>query len=252
MLRPRIIVSLLLENEGLVKTKKFKDAKYIGDPINTVKIFNEKKVDELCIFDIGATTQNYEPNYNLIEKIAAQSRMPICYGGGIKNAEQAQKIFNLGIEKIAVSSIIFTKPNIIESIAEKVGVQSVVAVLDIKKKTFGGYEIYINNGRKAIKGNIFSLVSELEKKGVGEIIINNIDLDGTGKGYDFNLIEKISEKLSIPITVVGGAGSLDDIKKLIERFGIIGAAAGSLFVFKGKYNAVLINYPEYELKNTLY
>ncbi|UZT99698.1 AglZ/HisF2 family acetamidino modification protein [Chryseobacterium fluminis] len=252
MLRPRIIVSLLLENEGLVKTKKFKDPRYIGDPINTVKIFNEKKVDELCIFDIGATTQKYEPNYDLIAKIAAQSGMPICYGGGIKSAEQAQKIFNLGIEKIAVSSVIFTEPDIIESIAEKVGVQSVVAVLDIKKKMFGGYEIYINNGKKVITEDVFSLVSRLEKKGVGEIIINNIDLDGTGKGYDFSLIEKITEKLAIPVTVVGGAGSLNDIKKLIEHFGIIGAAAGSLFVFKGKYNAVLINYPDHELKNTLY
>jgi imidazole glycerol-phosphate synthase subunit HisF len=252
MLRPRIIVSLLLENEGLVKTKKFKEARYIGDPINTVKIFNEKKVDELCIFDIGATTKEYEPNYSLIERIAAQSRMPICYGGGIKSSEQAQKIFNLGIEKIAISSAIFTDPNIIESIADKVGIQSVVVVLDVRKKMFGGYEIYINNGKRVIKENLFSLISELEKKGVGEIIINNIDLDGTRKGYDFNLIEKVSEELSIPLTVLGGAGSLDDIKKLIEKFGIIGAAAGSLFVFKGKYDAVLINYPEYELKNTLY
>lgn len=252
MLKPRIIVSLLLDGQGLVKTKKFKDARYIGDPINAVKIFNEKEVDELCIFDIGASTKNYEPNYKLINSIASQSRMPICYGGGIKNPDQAQKILNLGVEKVAISSAIFSEPNIIESIAENIGSQSVVAVLDVKKKIFGDYSIYINNGKKHVEQDLYSLLKNLEKRGVGEIIINNIDLDGTGKGYDIKLVEKVSENLSIPLTILGGAGSLEDIKNLFNNFEIIGAAAGSLFVFKGKYQAVLINYPEKKIKNTLY
>ncbi|MET3536379.1 AglZ/HisF2 family acetamidino modification protein [Chryseobacterium limigenitum] len=252
MLKPRIIVSLLLDGQGLVKTKKFKDARYIGDPINAVKIFNEKEVDELCIFDISASTKNYEPNYKLINSIASQSRMPICYGGGIKNADQAQKILNLGVEKVAISSAIFSEPNIIQSIAGNIGSQSVVAVLDVKKNIFGNYNIYINNGKKYIEQDLFSLLKNLEKRGVGEIIINNIDLDGTGKGYDIKLVEKVSENLSIPLTILGGAGSLEDIKKLFNNFEIIGAAAGSLFVFKGKYQAVLINYPEKTIKKTLY
>ncbi|MDN3691672.1 AglZ/HisF2 family acetamidino modification protein [Chryseobacterium tructae] len=252
MLQPRIIVSLLLQEDELIKTKKFKNPQYIGDPINTVKIFNEKKVDELSIFDIGATRNNIEPNYNLIEQIAAQSRMPVCYGGGIKNAAQAQKIFNLGIEKIALSSAIFQVPNIIETISEKVGAQSVVAVLDIKKNLWGGYDVFINNGKTQVKDNLLSILAMLEKNGVGEIVINHIDNDGTGKGYDFNLIEKVSKQISKPLTVLGGAGSLEDIKQLFKHFGIIGAAAGSLFVFKGRYNAVLINYPDAETKNTLY
>jgi cyclase len=252
MLRPRIIPSLLLHDKGLVKTVNFKSPKYVGDPINAVRIFNEKEVDELAFFDIDATALNKEPDYVLIEKLANQSRMPLCYGGGVKTVEQAQKIFGLGIEKIALSSAIIQNPHLVTQIADRVGSQSVIAVLDIKKKLLGGYEIYTHNGKKSTGINPIKFAKELEVLGAGEIIINSIDQDGVMKGYDMNLIDKIVETISIPLTVLGGAGSLADIEKVIEKYGLIGVAAGSLFVFKGPYKAVLINYPTQIEKNRIF
>jgi imidazole glycerol-phosphate synthase subunit HisF len=252
MLRPRIIPSLLLHNRGLVKTVNFKSPKYVGDPINAVRIFNEKEVDELAFFDIDATVLNKEPDYILIEKLANQSCMPLCYGGGVKTVEQAQKIFGLGIEKIALSSAAIQNPQLVTKIAERVGSQSVIVVLDIKKKFIGGYDIYTHNGKKSTGINPYKFAKELEHLGAGEIIINSIDQDGVMKGYDMNLIDKIAETISVPMTVLGGAGSLSDIEKVIEKHGVIGVAAGSLFVFKGPYKAVLINYPTQIEKNKVF
>ena len=252
MLRPRIIPSLLIQDNGLVKTVNFKNPKYVGDPINAVKIFNEKAVDELAIFDIDATVKGQEPNYSLIERIANQSRMPLCYGGGVKTVEQAQRIFSLGIEKIALSSAVIHNPSLITQIAERVGAQSVIVVLDVKKKLFGGYEVYTHNGKKSTGLNPFKFIEEAQKLGAGEIVINSIDQDGIMKGYDMSLIDKARNSTSLPMTVLGGAGSLDDIQAVIKRHKIIGVAAGSLFVFKGVYKAVLINYPSKEEKEKLY
>jgi len=251
MLRPRIIPSLLIQDNGLVKTVNFKNPKYVGDPINAVRIFNEKEVDELAIFDIDATAKGLEPNYSLIERIANQSRMPLCYGGGVKTVEQAQKIFGLGIEKIALSSAVLQNPRLITEIAERVGSQSVIVVLDVKKKLFGGYEVYTHNGKKSTGINPFKFAEEAQRLGAGEIVINSIDQDGVMKGYDMGLIDKVREQISLPLTVLGGAGSLSDIKQVIDKHGIIGVAAGSLFVFKGVYKAVLINYPTFEEKEKL-
>lgn len=252
MLRPRIIPSLLIKDKGLVKTVNFKSSKYVGDPINAVRIFNEKEVDELAVFDIDATVHNCEPDYALIEKLANQSRMPLCYGGGVKTIEQAQRIFGLGIEKIAISSAAIQNIDLVTNIAARVGSQSVIVVLDVKKKLFGGYELFTHNGHKSTGINPVKFSKELEEAGVGEIIINSIDRDGSMQGYDFNLIDKITEVVNIPLTVLGGAGSLDDIQKVIERYGVIGVAAGSLFVFQGPYKAVLINYPSQIQKNKLF
>lgn len=240
-----------MHNNGLVKTVNFKNPKYVGDPINAVKIFNEKEVDELAVFDIDATVLNKEPDYTLIEKLANQSRMPLCYGGGVRTVEQAQRIFGLGIEKIAMSSAVTKNPELISEIADRVGSQSVIVVLDVRKKLLGGYEVYTHNGKKNTGINPFKFVEEAEKRGAGEIVINSIDQDGVMKGFDVNLIDKIREKISLPLTVLGGAGSLDDIGKIINRHGIIGVAAGSLFVFKGVYKAVLINYPNRADKDEL-
>lgn len=251
MLRPRIIPCLLVHEKGLVKSVNFKNHKYVGDPINAVRIFNEKEVDELMVIDIDATVENREPDYKMIENLAAECRMPLCYGGGVKTVEQAQRIFSLGVEKIAVSSAIIEDPDFITRMAEKVGTQSVVAVLDVKKKLLGGYEVYTHNGKKKTGKNPVEFAKELEKLGIGEIVINSIDNDGVMKGYDMGIIEKVREAVSIPMTVLGGAGSLEDIKQLIKKFGIIGASAGSLFVFKGVYKAVLINYPTREEKDNL-
>jgi cyclase len=244
MLAPRIIPCLLVHNKGLVKTVKFKDAKYVGDPINAVKIFNEKESDELMVLDIDATVQNREPDYKMIENLATECRMPLCYGGGIKTVEQATRIFNLGVEKIAISSAAVENPKLLSDIAKEVGNQSVVVVIDVKKKMFGGYDVYTHNGTKKTKIDLEKFISELQSLGVGEIVMNSIDNDGIMNGYDLSLIEKIKPLIEVPMTVLGGAGSLNDIKTLIEKFGIIGCASGSLFVFKGKYRAVLINYPK--------
>lgn len=243
MLRPRIIPSLLIHENGLVKTVNFKNPKYVGDPINAVKIFNEKEVDELAVFDIDATVLHKEPDYKLIEKLANQSRMPLCYGGGVKTVEQAQRIFGLGIEKIALSASAISNPELITEISNRVGSQSVIVVLDIKKKLLGGYEVYIHNGKKGTGINPITFATQAEKLGAGEIVLNSIDQDGVMKGYDLNLIDKVREKISLPMTVLGGAGNLEHIGAVINKHKIIGVAAGSLFVFKGAYKAVLINYP---------
>tara|TARA_B110001450_G_C17540498_1_gene448426 strand:+ start:136 stop:912 length:777 start_codon:yes stop_codon:yes gene_type:complete len=243
MLQPRIIPSLLIHEKGLVKSTKFKDYKYVGDPINAVKIFNEKEVDEIIIVDIDASVNGNEPDYKLIEKLAYECRMPLCYGGGIKTAEQAQRIFALGVEKISISSIAVQNPEIITEIANVVGNQSVVVVLDVKKKLFGGYEIYTHNGTKKTGIDPLEFVQKIEKLGAGEIVINSIDNDGTMKGYDLNLLDLIRDKISLPLTVLGGAGNMNHIGEVIAKHGIIGVAAGSNFIFKGKYRAVLINYP---------
>jgi len=244
MLYPRIIPCLLVHNKGLVKTEKFKNPKYVGDPINAVKIFNEKEVDELIVLDIDASFHNLEPDYKMIENLAIECRMPFCYGGGIKTLEQAQRIFSLGVEKIAISSIAIEKPTIVTAMANQVGNQSVVVVMDVKKKSFSNkYEIWTYNGTKNTGLNPVNFAVEMEKLGAGEIVVNSIDNDGTMKGYDLNLIQSVRDVVTIPVTVLGGAGSLPDISSVIKQHGIIGVAAGSLFVFKGKYRAVLINYP---------
>ena len=252
MLRPRIIPNLLIHDGGLVKTRKFRDHKYVGDPINAVRIFNEKKVDELIITDIDVSINGIEPDYDLISKLASECRMPLCYSGGVKTTTQIEKIISLGVEKVALSSSIISSPEIILAASKKVGRQSLVAVLDLRKsKFFGKYEIFINNGREKINVDPFTLATKFQDLGIGEILINMIDLDGTLKGYDISFIEKLYNKIDIPLTVLGGAGSLLDIKELFDKFGIIGAAAGSLFVFKGKYRAVLIQYPEIKEKDLI-
>ncbi len=244
MLYPRIIPCLLVHNRGLVKTVKFKDPKYVGDPINAVKIFNEKEVDELIVVDIDASAHKNEPDYKMIENLAVECRMPLCYGGGIKTVEQAQRIFSLGVEKIAISSVAIENPSIVTDMAMRVGNQSVVVVLDVRKKSFSGkYEIWTYNGTKNTGLNPVEFAQEMEKRGAGEIVLNSIDADGEMKGYDLSIIQKVRDVINIPMTVLGGAGTLEDIGEIIRQYGIIGAAAGSLFVFKGKYRAVLISYP---------
>ena len=244
MLYPRIIACLLLKNNALYKTVKFDNPKYIGDPLNAVRIFNEKKVDELLILDIDATRQNRVPNFDLIQKISSECQMPLCYGGGISNVNEIGKIISLGVEKVALSNALFKNPSLIKKSSEIFGSQSIIGVLDIKKKNFfNNYEIFIENGSKSTAIDPCNFVKELENLGVGEIVINSIDLDGTLKGYDLKLIRKIKERISTPLTVLGGAGSHDDLIRLFSEFPIIGGAAGSLFVLKGKYRAVLIQYP---------
>lgn len=251
MLRPRIIPCLLIRNKGLVKTVKFGSSKYVGDPINAVKIFNEKEADELIVLDIDATTINSAPDFAMIQKLAAECRMPLCYGGGVKTVEQARRIIGLGVEKVAISSAAIADPTLITAIAAEIGSQSVVVVLDVKKSLFGKYAVYTHNGQNKTDLSPVQLAQQAEKMGAGEIVINSIDLDGLMNGYDLELALKVREAISLPMTVIGGAGSLTDIGKLIQACGIVGAAAGSLFVFKGHYRAVLINYPDQPQKDAI-
>ena len=254
MLRSRIIPCLLVHDKGLVKTVKFKDPKYVGDPINAVKIFNEKHVDELILLDIDASRENREPNYEMIENIAKECRMPFCYGGGVKNAEIAKKIINLGAEKVAVSTEAITNPAIIDSIAEVIGAQSVIVVIDIlKKKGFlkSDYEIMLCNGTRKSGLRLEEYLKTLSERNVGEVVVNSIDRDGTMLGYDMELIDIVRNSIDCPITALGGASSVKDIAQLVDKYKIIGAAAGSLFVFVGKYRAVLINYPDASTKHRI-
>lgn len=252
MLKSRITPCLLVHRKGLVKTVNFREGKYVGDPINAVRIFNEKEVDELIVLDIDATANRSEPDYKMIENLASECRMPLCYGGGVKTAEQARRILSLGVEKVAISSAAIENPNVITEIAQEAGSQSVIVVLDVKKRRFGSkYTVWTHNGTKSTNECPFELVKKLEKLGVGEFVINSIDQDGVMKGYDEVLIQKVYDIIGVPMTALGGAGSLDDIKGLVQKHGIIGAAAGSLFVFKGIYKAVLINYPNAEIKKLL-
>jgi imidazole glycerol-phosphate synthase subunit HisF len=251
MLRPRITPCLLIRNRGLVKTVRFADPKYVGDPVNAVKIFNEKEADELIALDIDATAQKKEPDFRLIAQIAVECRMPLCYGGGIKTVDQAKRIIGMGVEKIAVSSVAIEKPGIVSQIAKEIGSQSVVVVFDVKKRGEGDYEVWTQNGTANTRKSLSIVLSEAESSGAGEVLVNSIDNDGMMKGYDLSLGRLVRRSIKLPMTMLGGAGSLSDIERLINECGVIGAAAGSLFVFKGIYKAVLINYPSQAQKESI-
>lgn len=246
MLRPRIIPCLLVHRGGLVKTQSFRSPKYVGDPINAVKIFNEKEADELTVLDIDASVTGAEPDYALIAKLAAESRMPLCYGGGIRHAEQASRIIALGVEKVSVSAAAVADPALLTRIADAIGRQSVVAVLDLRRRTglfSSGWELCTHNATRTHRQDPFDVARALQDAGAGEIVVNSVDRDGQMKGYDLELAARMREAVRVPLTVLGGAGSLQDMAALVRRCGVVGAAAGSLFVFKGPYRAVLISYP---------
>lgn len=252
MLRPRIIPCLLVHNGGLVKTVHFKDPKYVGDPVNAVKIFNEKEADELMVLDIDASVRPAEPNFRLIGQIAAECRMPLCYGGGVKSVGQARRIIALGAEKVAISSAALHDSQLIEHVAREIGSQSVVVIVDVRKSVKGaGYEAFTHNGTKPTGRSPADIAQEVEALGAGEVVINSIDNDGMMKGYDLAAARHVRQATRLPLTVLGGAGSLAHVGELIAACGVVGAAAGSLFVFKGVYRAVLISYPTHAQKEEL-
>jgi cyclase len=244
MLRPRLIPCLLVQNQGVVKTRRFGEPKYVGDPINAVRIFNEKVVDELIVIDIDATVKGREPDYRIIANLAAECRMPLCYGGGVGNSVQIERIIGLGVEKVALSSAAIARPALIEEAATRVGSQSVVVVIDVRKiGNLRRPEVVTHNATRQTGMDPAVFVRVATQRGAGEIVINNVDRDGMMEGFDLELIEKLRRETSLPMTMIGGAGSLHHVAELWSAQGIVGAAAGSLFVFKGKYRAVLINYP---------
>ncbi|QDW39788.1 imidazole glycerol phosphate synthase subunit HisF [Bradyrhizobium sp. KBS0727] len=253
MLRPRIIPCLLVHNGGLVKTVAFKEPKYVGDPINAVKIFNEKQADELAVFDIDATARGAEPDFKMVANLAAECRMPLCYGGGVKTVAQAKRIIGLGVEKIAISSAAIETPELVSAAAQEIGGQSVVVVIDAKKDSRTGSDLaWTHNGTRNSGRSVIEMALEAESRGAGEIVVNSIDNDGRMKGYDLALARSVRQAVKLPVTLLGGAGSLAHIGELVASCGVVGAAAGSLFVFKGPYRAVLINYPEPAKRDELF
>lgn len=251
MLRPRITPTLLVHDGGLVKTVQFGDPKYVGDPINAVRIFNDKEVDELVVVDIDATVRGREPDYALIRRLAAECRMPLCYGGGVSTVDQIASIIALGVEKVALSAAAIADPDLIARASRVVGAQSIVVVLDVRR-TGRTYEVFTHNGRRGTGRSPVELARQAEDLGAGEIVVNAIDRDGVMKGYDLDLVREVREAVTLPMTALGGAGSLADLETLLRTFGIIGAGAGSLFVFKGVFRAVLINYPARPQKERLF
>jgi len=252
LLLNRAIPCLLLDVDGLYKTIQFKNPRYIGDPINAVKIFNEKEVDELIILDISATKQNREPNYDLLQHIASECFMPLAYGGGIKTIAQAAKLFELGIEKISLNYSAVQNPNLIKEISALYGNQSIIVSIDVKKNLFGKQQAYILNGTKKVDKDIVNIAIDAEKMGAGEILITNIDKEGTWEGFDIALIKKITEKVNIPVIASGGCGSLAHIHKAIVDGGASAVAIGSMAVFQKKGMGVLISFPEAsEIENLL-
>jgi cyclase len=251
ILNKRVIPALLISSGRLVKTRKFKDSKYIGDPINAIRIFNEKEVDELILLDISASKNNIEPDYKLLEMCAGECFMPLCYGGGIKTLDQASKIFNLGIEKICINSAVIEDFSIVSSISNKYGNQAIVASIDIKKNFFGQKQIYSSKSKtfyKNIKLNDY--LRSLEDSGVGEILLNSVDNDGMLCGLDLNIINEVSMKIKIPLIALGGVSSIIDINDGFNA-GASAVAAGSFFVLSGPHRAVLISYPNLEELNSL-
>jgi imidazole glycerol-phosphate synthase subunit HisF len=244
MLSIRVIPSLLLKDTGLVKTIKFKNPTYIGDPINAVKIFNEKEVDEIVFLDISKTIENKQPNFDLIRDIANECFIPFAYGGGIKDIETIKNILKLGAEKVILNSAAFFDRSLITKASDFFGSQSIVVSIDVKKTWLGKKEVVVKCGSKHTGINPVDYAIEMQKAGAGELYVNSVDREGTRTGYDIDLLTEITGNVDIPVIASGGAGKLEDMKLVVEKAGVDAVAAGSLFVYYGNINGILINYPE--------
>jgi cyclase len=245
MHRSRVIPCLLLHKGGLVKTTQFSKPRYIGDPINTVRILNEKEADELLFLDIGATATGSAPKIDLIQEIVSEAFMPICYGGGVTTIGQMRQLFRAGVEKVSLSSAALRQPDLISEAAREFGSQAVIVTLDIRKTSrwSGKYSVVIHNGQQQVSGDPVDLARKMEELGAGELVLSFVDRDSVMAGYDVGFVGEVSRQLQIPVIALGGAGSLQDIREVIRVGGAAAAAAGSLFVYYGKHRAVLINYP---------
>ena len=245
MLQTRIVPTLLLKDRGFYKGVKFKNHKYVGDPINTIKIFNEKEVDELVIFGIEVTKNNKQIDFEYLKEIVSEAFMPVGYGGGIKSVEDAKKLFSIGIEKVILNTNAILNPNLIKELVDIFGSQSVVFSLDYKKTLFAGYKVFIKSGTKKTKFDLLEIAKQMQELGVGEIILNDIERDGTFSGYNLDLIKEISNKLNVPLIASGGVRNLEDFR-LAKEAGAHACAAGGMFVYHMPHRAVVISYPKYE------
>jgi len=245
MLRTRVIPCLLLKGRGLVKTVKFANPKYVGDPINAVKIFNEKEVDELMLLDITASEEGREPNFQLIEEIAEECFMPMAYGGGITSMDHIRRILKLGVEKVVLNRAALEQPQLVKQAAAEFGAQAVVVSIDVKKRLFGGHQVVGRRGQHSTGRDPLQFAKEVQALGAGEILLNTVDRDGTMDGMDLKLVRELAAGLSVPLVAVGGVGALQHIVQARDA-GASAIAAGSFFVFQGPHRAVLISYPEYQ------
>lgn len=242
-MRTRVIPCLLLKGLGLVKTIKFRDPTYVGDPINAVRIFNDKEVDELIFLDIDATVAGRAPNYDLIARIASECFMPLGYGGGIRSTDDIKRILGIGVEKVVLNSAAVHNPELVKAASDLFGSQSIVVSVDVKKTLLSGYGVYIHGGRVNAKLDPVRHAVKMAAMGAGEIFLNSIDRDGTMKGYDVGLIREVAGNVSVPVIACGGAGKVGDFADAVSKGGASAVSAGSIFVFHGKNRAVLINYP---------
>jgi cyclase len=243
MLKTRVIPCLLLRGAGLVKTVRFKDAKYVGDPINAIKIFNDKEVDELVLLDIAASREGRGPAFEKIAEVAGECFMPLAYGGGIRTVDDARRILKLGVEKVVFNSTAWREPAVLRDAAREFGAQAVVASVDVRRKLFGRYEVVVDNGSKGTGVEPLDYVRRIEDTGVGEILLNATDRDGTMQGYDIELLSRVTSAVKVPVVALGGAGSVDHMREAVKAGGASAVAAGAMFVFHGKHRAVLITYP---------
>jgi cyclase len=252
MLQTRVIPCLLLKDESLVKTVNFKKPGYIGDPVNTARIFNELEVDELTLLDITATNEKRKPNFKILSELANECFMPLAYGGGINNFDDAKKIFQIGIEKVIINSAAYTNPTFITQLASHFGNQAVVASIDVKKNMFGKYQVYSNSGNKKQKVEVVAWAKKLEELGAGEILLTAIHQEGTWKGFDIDLINSIASVVDIPVIANGGAANLKDIEEVVKKGNASAVSLGSMVVYQNKGMGVLVNFPEQKkLKSAL-
>ena len=251
MLQHRVIPVLLLSKNGLVKTTRFKDPKYVGDPINTVRIFNEKEVDELMLLDISASKENQEPNFEMIEQIAGECFMPLAYGGGVRTVEQAKRIFALGVEKICIQTAALGNPRIVTELTQRFGSQSVIVSVDIKRNWLGKPQIYSSTKACSLDSDWIKHTKGLVDAGAGEVLLNAVEMDGTLQGPDLALIELMSKAIDVPLIAVGGVGSMKHIRAAVDA-GASAVAAGAFFVYHGPHRAVLISYPKYSALEQLF
>jgi imidazole glycerol-phosphate synthase subunit HisF len=251
MLATRVIPTLLLRNNGLVKGCKFKNHKYVGDPINAVKIFNDKEVDELIFLDITATSEGRSPNYSLLADIASQAFMPFGYGGGLNDIRDIEKLFCIGIEKAIINTAAENNMNLVREASSVVGAQSIVVSMDVKRSLLGKYHVITQSGQYNTKIDPVEFALRSEENGAGEIMLCSIDREGTGRGYDEELIERVTSAVTIPVIASGGAASLRHFRNAVDH-GASAVAAGDMFIFHGKHKAVLITYPEYAILENLF
>jgi len=242
MLKTRVIPCLLLRGQGLVKTTKFKDPKYVGDPINAIKIFNDKEVDELILLDIMASKEGRGPLFEVIKEVASECFMPLAYGGGLRTVEEVRKVLKLGVEKVVFNTTAWRDPQILKDASREFGAQAIVASVDVRRKLLGRYEVVVSGGAQGTGMDPVEYARRMEDAGAGELFLNSVDRDGTMKGYDLNLIESVVKAVSIPVVAAGGASSLDDFR-LAAGSGAAAVSAGAMFVFHGPHRAVLITYP---------